>query len=536
MASSTPPRSGPSDPEDPGTEGSDSKSSGPTLSGSEESKGSKESKKSGSTGSGSKKSDPKVSGSKGSGSKRADRAALRALLRRHGFRDLALGRALTFFGNSMAPVVLAFAVLDLGGSAVDVGLVVGARSVSNVVLLLFGGLLADRLPRPLVLQGAALSAALVQGGVGLAVLADRGPMGVLLVLSVVQGAVAAVSMPASAALLPLTVPSGDLRPANALSRMGVNTGMIAGTSLGGLLAAVAGPGWGMVLNGVAFACAALAYRAAGRHLAARRATAVSGASAPAPARPWEELREGWREFVSRTWVWVVALQFFVVNAVAAGGIQVLGPTVADATFGRTVWGFVLAAQMAGALAGGFLVARSRSRHALRTGVAVVTLDALPLLALAQSADVVVLLVAMFVNGIAIEQFGVAWDLSLQENIPQEKLARVYSYDALGSTLALPLGEMAAGPLAEHFGTRLTLWCGVALVTLVTAGALCSRQVRGLTTGGPAGTPPGTRAGAHEDPVSVSGPGSPGSASASGSGSPGAASAPGSLGPGAANGA
>ncbi|MFI8851430.1 MFS transporter [Streptomyces sp. NPDC053499] len=457
---------------------------------------------------------------------RPDRAALRGLLRRRGFRDLALGRALTFFGNSMAPVVLAFAVLDLGGSAVDVGLVVGARSVSNVALLLFGGLLADRMPRALVLQGAALSAALVQSGVGLAVLLDRAPVSVLLILSVVQGAVAAVSIPASAALVPLTVEPGELRPANALSRMGINTGMIAGTSMGGLLAAVAGPGWGMVLNGAAFLGAAYAYRLAGRELA-RRTTgaeaaasadpaasasvapaasadpAASGSVAPAasagpsapiqPARPWRELREGWEEFVSRTWVWVVVLQFFVVNAVSAGGIQVLGPTVADDTIGRTAWGFVLATQMAGALIGGLLVARSRSRHALRTGVAVVALDALPLLALAQSADVALLLAAMFVNGVAIEQFSVAWDLSLQENVPQEKLARVCSYDALGSTLALPLGEMAAGPLAERFGVRPTLLCGVALVALVTVGSLCSSQVRGLTTGDPApapGTDPG----------------------------------------------
>ena len=414
------------------------------------------------------------------------RDTLSGVLRHRGFRALALGRALTYLGNAMAPVVLAFAVLDLDGSAVDVGLVVGARSVSNVALLLFGGLLADRLPRALVLQGAALVAALAQAVVGLVVLTGRAPMSVLVVLSVAQGAASAVSLPASAALIPLTVPPSALRPANALSRMGVNTGMIAGTSLGGLLAALAGPGWGMVLNGAAFLGAALTYRLAGRELraGAREAASVAPAASAAPAapaRPWRELREGWREFVSRTWVWAVVLQFFVVNAVASGGLQVLGPTVADSTFGRTAWGFVLATQMAGALIGGLLVARSRARHALRIGVAVVALDALPLLALAQSADVAVLLVAMFVNGIAIEQFGVAWDLSLQENIPPDKLARVYSYDALGSFLALPLGEMTAGPLAERFGTRATLLGGVALVALVTVGALGSRQVRELTT-------------------------------------------------------
>lgn len=402
------------------------------------------------------------------------RGALLAPLRHRRFRYLALGRTCTYFANSMAPLALAFAVLDLGGSAVDVGLVVGARSVANAALLLFGGLLADRLPRGLVLQGASLAAALAQGAVAASLLLDAASPALLIVLSVLNGAVSAVSIPASAALTPQTVPAAELRGANALARMGLNTGMIAGTSLGGMTAALAGPGWALAANAVAFGCAALAYRQAGAGLGriAGDPTAEHG--------PWHELREGWGEFVSRTWVWAVVLQFFVVNAVASGSLQVLGPTIADDTFGRTAWGFVLGTQMAGALAGGVLVARSRSRHALRIGVAVVALDALPLIALAQSADLAILLAAMFVNGMAIEQFGVAWDLSLQENIPQDRLARVYSYDALGSMLALPVGEMAAGPLAERIGVRATLLGGTALVAAATLAALCSKEVRSLT--------------------------------------------------------
>lgn len=436
------------------------------------------------------------------------------------FRRLVLARSLSWFGNSMAPVVLAFAVLDAGGSAVEVGLVVGVRSVCNVVLLLFGGVLADRLPRALVLQGAALLAALVQGAVGAAVLAGRSPLAVLMLLGAVQGAASAVSVPASSALIPLTVSAGALRRANALSRMGMNAGMIAGTSLGGLLAAVVGPGWGMVLDAAAFLAAAVGYRLAGRALRSGRGAASRGAvpvPVPVPvgrARPWHELREGWREFASRTWVWVVVAQFFVVNAVAAGGVQVLGPTIADATFGRTAWGLVLAAQMAGALAVGLLVARSRARHALRIGVAVVALDALPLLALAQPAEVWLLSAAMFVNGIAIEQFGVAWDVSLQENVPPARLARVYSYDALGSTLALPVGEMAAGPLAERFGTRAALLGGVLLVVVATAAALSSREVRGLTTG-TGSTGSGAAPGAKGDPDPGAGRESPGAAGTEG---------------------
>ncbi|WP_248001761.1 hypothetical protein HEP85_43800 [Streptomyces sp. RPA4-2] len=177
-------------------------------------------------------------------------------------------------------------------------------------------------------------------------------------------------------------------------------------------------------------------------------------------------------------------QFMVVNAVVAGGVQVLGPAVADATFGRGVWGAVLAAQMAGALLGGVFAARSRARRILLVGVAAVAVEALPLVVLARGGGALLLGAAMFANGIALEQFGVAWDVSLQENIPADRLARVYSYDALGSFVALPVGEMAAGPVAAHAGTSGALLGGAALVVCVTAAALCSAQVRSLTAAPP----------------------------------------------------
>ncbi|NLU69910.1 MFS transporter [Streptomyces sp. HNM0574] len=411
-------------------------------------------------------------------------------LRHRPFRWLAVGGTLTRLANAMAPIALAFAVLDLTGSAVDVGIVVGGRSVATIALVLFGGLLADRLSKSLLLCGSSLVAAGVQGAVAVLLLTDSASLGVLLFLSVVNGAVAAVAMPASTSLVPQTVPRDELRPANAVTRMGINTGMIVGASLGGLITAAFSPGWGLAGNALVFGLAALAYRGV-RVAAQPRGAGVPGGEDGARPGPLRELRDGWREFTSRTWVWVVVVQFFVVNAVTAGGIQVLGPALANTTYGRTAWGFVLATQMLGALVGGFVVGRSRSRHALRIGVAVVALDALPLLALAESAPLALLLVAMFVNGLALEQFGVAWDLSLQENVPADRLARVYSYDMLGSILALPVGEMSAGLLAERFGHRATLLGGVCLVVAATGLALCSRSVRALTTspGHPADTGP-----------------------------------------------
>ncbi|MDH6703332.1 MFS family permease [Kitasatospora sp. MAA19] len=396
-------------------------------------------------------------------------------LRHRDFRQLAGGRLLIYFANAMAPVVLGFAVLDLTGSTTDLGFVVGARSLANVLLLLLGGVVADRFSRTLILQGSAAGAALVQAVVAVTVLLGWTSIPLLVVLSVANGALSALSLPASAALTSQTVPADVLRPANALMRMATNLGMIVGASLGGVIAALIGPGWGLAANALCLFLAALCFRGV------RIAASDTEPAEPAErSRPLHELREGWREFTARTWVVAVVLQFTVVNAVVAGGIQVLGLGVADDTFGRGLWGAVLAAQMAGAVAGGFLAARSRARHALRLGVALVVLEAVPLVVLAEAPGALLLGVAMFLNGVALEQFGVAWDVSLQENVPADRLARVYSYDALGSFIALPIGEMAAGPVAHQIGVRATLLWGAALVALATGAALLSRDLRRLT--------------------------------------------------------
>jgi MFS family permease len=394
-------------------------------------------------------------------------------LRHVAFRWLVVARIAAFLAHAIAPVALAFAVLDLTGSVVDLGIVVGARSIATVVLLLFGGILADRLPRGVVLQGSAIAATVTQGLIALAVLGGFASVPLLIVLSTLNGAVAAVSIPASLAILPQTVPGELLRPANGIMRMGGTTAMTVGASLSGLVAGVAGPGWAVAMGAVAYALAAGGYLGTRKHIVR---------SSPAQAtRPLAELREGWTEFRSRTWVWVVVLQFMVVNAAIVGGTQVLGPTVADATIGRPAWGLVLGAQTVGAFAGAVVAARWHPRRPLLIGVTAILFEALPLLALAEAPRLVVLLITMFFTGMISEQFGIAWDTSMQQHIPPDKLARVYSYDAIGSILAIPIGEIAIGPIAQHAGVSATLIGAAALVIVATLAALCSRSVRTLTS-------------------------------------------------------
>lgn len=212
-------------------------------------------------------------------------------------------------------------------------------------------------------------------------------------------------------------------------------------------------------------------------LPAVRVTSTSGSVLRA-------LRDGWSEFRSRQWVLVVVAQYCVVNACFEGSLIVLGPAVADNSFGRAGWGMALAALSVGLLLGGALALRWQPQRALRWGVALGLLNVPPLLCLAYLPKLLPVAAALLLVGFAIEQFTVAWDVSLQENVPADRLARVYSYDALGSFLAIPLGEAAVGPLAQVHGLPPVLLACATLIALATVAALTTRSVRHLQRAAP----------------------------------------------------
>lgn len=399
------------------------------------------------------------------------RSAALAPLREQPFRMLLGGRAVDYFGNALAPIALAFAVLDITGSVSALGIVVGARSLALVLLLLFGGVLADRLPRPVVLVGSSVLSGLTQGAVAALVLTHSATIPLLVVFGLVNGALSGMAFPASAAVVPQTVPPAVRQQANALNRLSVNATMIAGAALGGIIVAAAGPGWALAVDAASFLLAA-------GFFALVRVADVRDRSAPRTST-WTDLRGGWTAFTAQTWVWVVVAAFGVINACITGGVQVLGPAVADHTIGRTAWGLVLAAETLGMVVGGLLALRLRVRRLLLFGMVCVLPESLLLVGLAAVPLLPVLIVLAVVQGVAIEQFGVAWETSVQEHVPGSHLARVYSYDALGSFIAIPVGETAMGPLAGVFGTAPTLIGAACLVVAATMGALTSRSVRRL---------------------------------------------------------
>jgi hypothetical protein len=270
--------------------------------------------------------------------------------------------------------------------------------------------------------------------------------------------------------VPQTVPPELQQQANAALRLGLNGTNIIGAALGGLLVAASSPGWAIAVDAASYGLAAIAIAA--MHLPP--GLRVQGSTV------LRELREGWADFWSRGWLWAIVLQFGIVNAVESGAIGVLGPGVAKRHLGgAAAWGGVLTATSVGLVLSGVLMLHWRPRRILFVATLAVFPMALPLLALARPAPLAIVIAAGFIAGFSVEIFGVLWDTAMQQEIPQEKLSRLYSYDALGSWALMPTAFAVLGPVATWVGTRTTLLACAVLVVVATSPVLLSRDVRTL---------------------------------------------------------
>ena len=376
------------------------------------------------------------------------------------FRYLFFGRLFTVLGNGIAPIALAFAVLDIGGSASDLGIVVASRSLCNVLFLLVGGVVADRYSRSRVLVSSAVVAAVSQAIVAWSVLDGSATVISLTLLGALNGAAAGIALPASSALVPQVVPATDLRQANALIQLGIYGGTVMGASLGGIITSAVGPGWGLAIDALGFAVSVPLYFLI---------RVKSNKTAASQGNILRDIKEGWAEFAGRSWIWSIVLQFAIINVAFNGIVVVLGPMIADVSFGRARWGIIVAAHSAGLIAGSFLAMKWHPRRDLFIGAMLAGLYALPIFMLSQDASAALLIVGFFIAGMSLGLFGVTWAHSLQTHIPPNKLARVYAYDAMGSFIAIPFGQLVAGPLATHFGMSAVLLMSALAVVMATAG-------------------------------------------------------------------
>lgn len=381
------------------------------------------------------------------------------------FRLLWLGQSISAIGDMVFPVAIAVRVLDEGGSAGDLGLVLAARSLSLVLFVVVGGVVADRLRRTRVMIGAdvvraaaALVLALTPGHLSIAALAS---------VTFVIGAGEAFFRPAYGAIVPSVVPEDRLAAANGVTSIALNSAHIIGPAIAGVL--VATVGWR-----TAFAVDALTFVISLATLVRIREPAVVRGAEKASAL--RDALAGFRAVRERSWILAVLLYFCVHLMVVLAPMIVLRPVIAAERFGdRALLGVLLAAFGAGAVGGGILATRWRPR---RAGVAAMC-GLLPLagvvLALAYSPYLWLVVVAEFLGGVGIEVFQVNWITAVQRDVPRHLLARVVSLDWMMSLGLMPLGFALTGPVTDVVGAQAVLGfgavvCVLGLVVLLVPGA------------------------------------------------------------------
>lgn len=399
-------------------------------------------------------------------------ASTRALIANRPFVTLLASRTLSMLGVSFAPVALAFGILQMVGTdAGTLSVVLVAQAAPQVVFMLLGGVVADRYPRAAVMLASQLFSATAWASIGLMLLAGYAPVWLLCISAALAGIAGATMYPALNGIIPDLVPVEGRQQANAWLGMGASSARLAGLVSGGAVVVLLGGGWAMIVAGVLYLAAALLTVTLPR---------VVNTLADASESPLRQLADGWQEFRSRQWLWVVVLQWSLMLMMLQASHGVFGPVVADAELGgAAAWTTLLAAEAIGAVVGVVIALAWKPRRPILAATLLTLPAGIPSLLLGVSAPMAATVIAFFALGVGFELFGIWWMTTLQNEVPAESMSRVSSYEALGSLALGPVGLALAGPATVAFGVHPALVVA-GLISLLTSGlALLSPDVRRL---------------------------------------------------------
>jgi MFS family permease len=386
------------------------------------------------------------------------------------FRLFFTGYLTSLVGGEMVPLAVTFALLDQGRSAADVGFVLAAQTVPLAVLVLVGGVVADRLPRRAVMISADLVCAASQGILAVLLLLGRPTLWEFIVLLGVSGAGRAFFFPAMSGLVPQLASAGRLQQANAMNGLAGSVAQIAGPAVSGALVAVGSSGLAVVVDAISYLASASCLAMVGVPLAK-----VAGRS------PFfADLRLGWREFRLRTWLWVLMAGGAVQGLLVMPPFLVLGAVIAKTDLGGAgAWGAILAAFGGGMLAGGVVLLRLHPRRPLAAGVAASSLFVVPLVLLAVRSPAVAVAAGAFAGGGGIAALSTLRETTMQREIPSEMLSRMSAYDWFGAVASAPIGYALVGVLAKGLSVTGALWLAAGVLVAVTATCLATPAVSGL---------------------------------------------------------
>jgi MFS family permease len=285
----------------------------------------------------------------------------------------------------------------------------------------------------------------------------------MIVIEALFGTAEAFFRPAYTGLLPQTVPPTDIQAAQAVTNVSNTIAELAGPALATALVLGIGAGWAFTLDAATFVASAwflLRVRVADPPPAERRTVLA-------------EMAEGWRIFRSRTWLWVTVAVFALFVPLGLAPIYVLGPGVAeDAYDSAALFGVMTTLLGVGALAGGFVGLRWRPARPLLAAFLLCFGWPVMEVLFGLTVPTVVLLGAALAAGFGFALFDVFWHTTMAEQIPAAALSRVSAYDWMGSLMLLPVGYLAAGPIAEATSaTGVLIVSGAVTVVLLAIGLL-----------------------------------------------------------------
>lgn len=397
--------------------------------------------------------------------------ALPRLWRETDFRWLFLSQTISTTGDRIVLVALALLVTERTGSTTDLGIVVAAQTTALVTFLLIGGVWADRLPRHRIMVSTDLIRAALHTLLAVLIFADALAIWQLVAIEVCFGAAEAFFRPAYSGLVPQTVPEGLIQEANAANGLTQTLAEFAGPALATVLVLTLGTGAAFAIDAGTFVVSAGLLALVHPRPRGERPQRTSLAG---------ELRDGWREVRSRTWVWVTIGVFACHLVLGFAPYVVLGPMVAADRYGDpALWGWVAASIGLGTAAGALLALRWRPRLPLATGILATVPFGLVLLAFALGAPLALVLPCAVAAGVGLALFGVWWETALAQRIPPEALSRVASYDWMGSFALLPPGLVLIGILADAVGATTVMAVAGAAASLLVLLALLPRETRQL---------------------------------------------------------
>jgi len=406
-----------------------------------------------------------------------------ALLSFPAYRALLISGVLTVLAMSAFPIALAVTVLDAGGSATTLGVILAVRVLSGVLMSPIGGVWVDRLPRKTILILSDGFRA-IMGSVVVFIDPKNISMWILGAIVVLMGISDAFGGPASGAIMPSILPDHLLPAGNVVKGIAYKGSTIAGPGIAGIIVVSLGTHATYVATSAFFLIgAALLFR-------------INEGSKVASENPQttfvEEIREGLSVVWYYKWIAAMILMASVQLMMVIGVENVLLPVITKRDFGTaSVFATSAALFSAGGAISAVICIKSKVKNPGLVSVVVWGLFVLAPLVLAFPNSKSVIFIAYFIAGFSVGPWEAFWATQVQREVPAEYQGRVFAIDYMGSLGLMPLGMALAGPLVNLFGER-ELLIGVAIFhLLICAAVLLVPGVKEMKSSRPPYSPQGT---------------------------------------------